>query len=388
MVSTLSDSGPGSLVECLEAAVARVCVFEVGGEIRLRRDVVVRNPYITIAGQTAPSPGITIRGAGIRIATHDVIVQHIRIRVGADPLSKTDGICVAVRGENHGSVDTSKILVDHVSLSWAWNKLFDTWSRGIRDVTLSNSILSEALHRSVHPSGRHSTAILIGPHSERVSIHSNVLLHANHRHPYLKGGSSTLFANNVIYNPGWRMAQLEDGEGHGLIRASLIKNQLINGPDTPAGIPLLRVDGSVRSSSIYIQGNVIGVGAKARPIESVETVDGGVASLARTPPFPLPRLLLRDERALVTQLAGIVGARPWDRDAVDDRVIGEMLIGGGRRRDCVSDELTRGCIVVAPSGAKLQVSRRALTLPVNPNGDDDGDGYTNLEEWISTFERR
>jgi hypothetical protein len=84
-VINLNPSGPGSLHAAVSASGPRVVVFEVSGTIRITSDMVIQNPYITIAGQTAPSPGILIRGAALTIATHDVLVQHIRVRAGDDP---------------------------------------------------------------------------------------------------------------------------------------------------------------------------------------------------------------------------------------------------------------------------------------------------------------
>src|SRR3569832_2099856 len=84
-VTNLNASGTGSLKACTDATGARVCVFEVGGYIRLTEDLLIRNGPITIAGQTAPSPGITIRGAALKIQGSNVLVQHIRVRAGDDP---------------------------------------------------------------------------------------------------------------------------------------------------------------------------------------------------------------------------------------------------------------------------------------------------------------
>src|SRR3989344_3574158 len=81
-VTNLNDTGPGSLRAAVEASGPRIVVFEVSGTITLSRDVSIANPYITIAGQTAPSPGITLKNFGISPSTHDILIQHIRVRVG------------------------------------------------------------------------------------------------------------------------------------------------------------------------------------------------------------------------------------------------------------------------------------------------------------------
>src|SRR5690606_6707929 len=81
-VTNLNASGPGSLRAAIETPGPRVIVFEVSGTISLTKNLYVREPFVTIAGQTAPSPGITIRGAGLFVLTHDVLVQHLRIRPG------------------------------------------------------------------------------------------------------------------------------------------------------------------------------------------------------------------------------------------------------------------------------------------------------------------
>jgi hypothetical protein len=72
-VTNLAADGAGSLKACVDASGPRVCVFEVSGTIRLPDDLTLRNPFLTIAGQTAPSPGITLRGAGILVKTSNVL---------------------------------------------------------------------------------------------------------------------------------------------------------------------------------------------------------------------------------------------------------------------------------------------------------------------------
>ena len=82
-VTNLNKSGEGSLAAALEMEGPRIVVFEVGGVIDLEKSSLgIRNPNITIAGQTAPNPGITLIKGGIGIATHEVVIQHIRVRPG------------------------------------------------------------------------------------------------------------------------------------------------------------------------------------------------------------------------------------------------------------------------------------------------------------------
>src|SRR5689334_13140394 len=82
-VTNLNTDGPGSFKAAVDAKGPRIVVFEVGGVIDLAgKTLTIREPFLTVAGQTAPSPGITLIRGGIDLATHDAIFQHIRVRVG------------------------------------------------------------------------------------------------------------------------------------------------------------------------------------------------------------------------------------------------------------------------------------------------------------------
>src|SRR5690606_6423771 len=143
-VTTLAPDGPGSLTACVRGTKPRVCAFEVSGVIRLDDPLVVRSPYLTIAGQTAPPPGIRIRGAGVRVESHDVLLQHLEIRVGdapegPNPVSR-DGISIG-----HGRRPVYNVVIDHASISWAIDENLTVFGTA-HDVTVSSSIISEALH--------------------------------------------------------------------------------------------------------------------------------------------------------------------------------------------------------------------------------------------------
>src|SRR5687767_15113871 len=115
-VTSLAADGPGSLRAALEAKGPRIIVFEVGGVIDLGRATLsIDEPFLTIAGQTAPSPGITIIRGGLDIRTHDVIVRHIRIRTGVDGQAPRSGW----EADALSTVGAYNVIVDHCSMSWA-----------------------------------------------------------------------------------------------------------------------------------------------------------------------------------------------------------------------------------------------------------------------------
>src|SRR3954463_12451074 len=122
-VTNLNASGTGSLKACTDATGARVCVFEVSGYIRLTEDLLIRNGPITIAGQTAPSPGITIRGAALKIHGSNILVQHIRVRPGDDLKGPDPENRDALKIEGSSSVPATNIVIDHCTFSWALDEV-------------------------------------------------------------------------------------------------------------------------------------------------------------------------------------------------------------------------------------------------------------------------
>ena len=112
-VTNLNDRGPGSFREALEATVPRVVIFEISGTIALQSPIAVRAPYLTVAGQTAPSPGITVRNYEVEIYAHDVLLQHFRARTGAQPGGvAADNVPIYLS-------NPSNVVLDHMSISWS-----------------------------------------------------------------------------------------------------------------------------------------------------------------------------------------------------------------------------------------------------------------------------
>jgi hypothetical protein len=361
-VTNLDDSGPGSLRAALGSAGPRTIVFEVGGSIALSADLDIRDPFVTVAGQTAPSPGITLRGAGLRVFTNDVLIQHIRIRVGDDVSGPDPKIrdALQVLGPN-----AYNVVVDHISASWAIDEVMSTWYP-LHDVTIRHSIIAEGLHESLHPEGPHSTGLLIGDDSERVAIIGNLFAHNYDRNPQFKGGTSGIVANNLIYDPGYQAIRISDADDSGPSLVSVVGNALVTGPSTVNDY-LVSIGSSTKAGTgVYLADNLAPTVVR---ISSDLLLD----PLVGTPPIWTVPLTLRTSGDVQAWILAHAGARPADRDAVDLRIVTEVLQGGGKIIDSQTEV----------GGWPVQRSvQRPLQIPADPNGDSDGDGYTNLEEWL------
>ena len=114
-VTTLAPDGPGSLKAAIETPGPRIIVFEVGGVIDMGRTTIsVTHPFLTIAGQTAPGPGITLIRTGIDVKTHDVVIRHLRIYTGVDGQPKRSGW----EADTFSTVAAHNVIVDHCTLMW------------------------------------------------------------------------------------------------------------------------------------------------------------------------------------------------------------------------------------------------------------------------------
>jgi pectate lyase len=369
-VTSLAASGPGSLREALESPEPRTIVFETAGIIDLREMLRITHPFVTVAGETAPAPGVTIIGAGLGIHTHDVLVRHLRFRVGGredGPAPEgRDGIGIT------GDEDVYNVIIDHCSVSWAVDEGCSTWGAGVRDVTLSNCIIAENLSRSIHPKKEHSKGFLIGDHTKRIASLRNLYASNMRRSPFVKGDVSALIVNNLIYNPGSAAIHFGDLENSGPSMGTVIGNVMIPGPDTAWNLPLVRLLVDMDTNSrIFAMGNESGERSEMktwrgksawRNISAYEEAGVRVKPLTILPADQVKEHVLEH-----------AGARPAQRDAADIRVVKGIRGKTGRIID--SEEEAGGFPVSAPVG-------RPLELPENPEADDDGDGYTNLEEWL------
>ncbi|PBI83377.1 hypothetical protein BSF41_45670 [Flavobacterium sp. ACN2] len=201
-VTNLNDSGPGSFREAVTNDIGpRTIVFNTSGVIQLQSRLVLSQPYVTVAGQTAPGKGICIRSAPFGVTGNDAVVQNLRVRVGAGPTF--DGM---------GLTGADNSIIDHCSISWTIDESFS--SRSGKNITLQRTLISEALNAANHqnyPTGtEHGYAATIG--GDIGSFHHNLLAHCYGRNWSLGGGldgngayaGKMDITNNVVYNWGGR----------------------------------------------------------------------------------------------------------------------------------------------------------------------------------------
>jgi parallel beta helix pectate lyase-like protein len=384
-VTNLNPSGSGSLKACTDSSGARVCVFEVSGIIRTHVDLVIRNPYLTIAGQTAPSPGISIVGGAIWIATHDVLLQHVRVRVGDDP----DGPSYENRDALKLSSDsTDRVVVDHCSLAWAVDENIDMYS-GWDNVTISNSIIAYGLHESFNPLGHAGYGLILGPRKGgHATVIGNLFANNEARNP-LSRAENVVIVNNVVYNRGQADVDLQ-GENGVVTKTTVMGNVFLRGPDYKKGYRPVHifVTGNLvptSGSKIYVADNeAIETTSDAWSVTSTNLGDTIGADLRSgvLPAWPagMTRLSTTGQTVLNTVLK-LAGARPADRDAVDAKAVSSVRNNTGMIINCVSDDGSERCKRNAGGWPTATSKTRALTLPNNADTVTPS-GYTNLELWL------
>lgn len=344
-VTTLAASGPGSLRAALEARGPRLVVFEVGGVIDLAgASLNVREPFVTLAGQTAPDPGITLVRGQTTISTHDVIVQHLSFRPGAygrAPRSGGDQDGLATGG------GAQHVVVDHCSFSWATDENLSVGGPRFaepgrpgpgREITFSHNLIAEGLSHSVHAKGEHSKGTLVHDNASGVLLLGNLYASNVERNALFKGGVQAAMVNNLILNPGRRaihynlLASEWSGQAHRSGRLALVGNVLRHGPDTRAGTPLFSLGGQ-GDVELHLHDN-IAVDMDGRPVPELGRYTQAEAAVqaAAEPYLPPGHRALPATRVEAAVMAA-AGARPWARDPIDAFLLSELAEGRGRILD-------------------------------------------------------
>lgn len=378
VVDTLADSGKGSLRWALAQPGPRTIVFEVGGVIETKTSLELHEPFVTVAGQTAPAPGITLFGAGLSIQTHDVLVQHLAFRPGDAPdgPEPNDRDALQIIANERG-LEVFNVVIDHVSLSWAIDEGLSTWYPGVHDVTVSNSLVAECANDSLHPEGKHSKALLVGDHTRRFAMFRNLLAHNHDRNPFIKGDTSSLVVNNFVYDPGRWPVGFFDNEGSGPSLSTLIGNDFVLGPSSIKEHHTVLISKSVKNGTRLHFTDNRGWDLQGTQQSLIDAEAGHGAQFVDTAPVSVTPMTVLRVTEVEARVVANAGARPRSRDAVDARIVSTVTSRTGRIIDRVSEV---GFTQPTPT-------RAPLMLPAEPAGDVDGDGYTNLEAWLHQLSR-
>jgi len=232
-VTNLNNSGAGSLRDACSQS-DRFIVFETSGTINLSSGgpIYLDNvDSITIAGQTAPSPGIQLKGAGIWIVngSHDILIQHLFIRPGDDYGGQNPDHVMGMRMSWSDTYEeVYNIVIDHCSLEWGIDGNANIYCQKAHDITYSNCIMAECLGSGRNFAMQPGTGT-DGP--DDISIIKNLIATTTDRNPLIKGGCEVEVINNLIYNCYHHVIHIGDGDETGMpAKVSIIGNSRKIGP--------------------------------------------------------------------------------------------------------------------------------------------------------------
>ncbi|RRB02428.1 pectate lyase family protein [Larkinella rosea] len=367
VVTSLDDQGPGTLREACEQGGARTIVFNVAGIIKLKSPLIIRAPYITIAGQTAPGDGVCIAGESVWINTHDVVIRYMRFRRGETFVGRRD--------DSIGGNPIGNIMIDHVSASWGLDENMSMYRHmyndstgktedklGTVNITIQNSIFSEALDTYNHAFG----STLGG---ENCTFMRNLWADNAGRNPSIGWNGIFNFANNVIFN--WVHRSTDGGDYRAMY--NMINNYYKPGPLTPKNSPIgyriLKPEsgrsklGYLVFGRAYVNGNIVEGNEKV----TKDNWDGGVqvedgpdagkytASIKWNEPLPMPKITILPTKQAYEYVLENAGATLPKRDPVDTRIVEQVKTG----------KITYDPSVKAP---ETQFKHRRLPLDSYKNG--------------------
>ncbi|MDR7271575.1 hypothetical protein J2X20_004243 [Pelomonas saccharophila] len=347
-VTTLASDGPGSLKAALDTPGPRIVVFEVGGVIDLGgKSWKLREGRITIAGQTAPDPGITLVKGELEVFAKDVILQHISIRPGAYGRAKRSG-------NDHDGFSTAdgaeRVIVDHCSFSWATDENLSVGGRRFEGatpddwrahtshaITYSHNLIYEGLNEAVHIKGEHSKGSLIHDNATQILLLGNVYASNRERNALFKGGVWGAMVNNLIYNPGWRavhynlIAHEWVGRPYQVGKVTLAGNVYRAGPGTERNLPLFTL-GGVGDVQLYEQDN-LAVDRQGQPLPMTGRYTTSAEIIPVRQPYLPAGLNWLPPRELEKLLPLYVGSRPWARDPLDFKQLSDIAEDRGQLID-------------------------------------------------------
>ncbi len=401
-VTQLGDAGPGSLRAAVEAEGPRTIVFRVGGTIELQSELVLAHPYITIAGQSAPGGGITLKThpshtrSALTVAgtAHDVVIRHLRIRPGPHQglPTRKDGRAADTSEVKDALqiLGARRVIVDHCSFSWATDEVVSTYFAA-SDITLQWCIIGEALRRSRPDQTLPGKGLLIGSKGgERISVHHNLLVHNIGRNPLVKAAGVVDCVNNLVLAPS-AVAMAVDAE-HGEQRVNIVGNVVL-APAADGLLHGLAVLGGGRFS-LFLRDNL---GPRRTEAEQDEALFVNPGNQGRRWLMEVrheaPPVTTWPAAELEARLLAGVGCLLPERDAVDRRLIEEVQ---ARRVRTVDDPREVGGWPELAAG-QAAPDRDRDGMPdaweqhhgfdpgqaADGAADRDGDGYTNLEAFLN-----
>ncbi|MFI8946569.1 Ig-like domain-containing protein [Streptomyces sp. NPDC053750] len=376
-VTTLADSGPGSLRDAVSGS-DRTIVFRVSGNIELKGGLDITGSNLTIAGQTAPGDGICVVGNETKAENvENIILRHLRFR-GTDTLGTPI--------DTFGMERCRNVIVDHCSFSWAVDECCSCY--GNENFTMQWCIISEGLAMSAHEKGRHGYGGLWG--GDNATYHHNLLVHQGGRNPRFSFVEDVPqradHRNNVIYNYGYTSCyggEWADG-------VNMVANYYKPGPNTLADIAPVIVAPN-RGGIWHVGGNVI-EGHSDITADNTRGVDFPVGGATlRAKPLkvrdPIEEQSAKDAYEAVLANAGATLPR---RDAVDARVVNDARRGTGR---AINSQKEVGGVVPFPSVKAPEDSdhdgipdaweaKHGLT---DGSAIDPATGYSNLELYLNSL---
>ena len=390
-------------------------VFAVGGTINLHSPIIIKSPFITIAGQTAPGDGICIKTDGdfteqstLHLVTHDIIIRFLRVRPGTakgDTWLSPIGIW---------SSEAHDIMIDHVSTSWGPKGEITIWN-GPYNITIQNCIVSEGLKVNGHK------GILVGGGSDRVTLYRNLFAHNTSRNPYIKAtdgevakdaDSYAMFqvVNNVIYN--WSFQGMSIGADYsnhwapfpGFTYANIISNYFKPGPNTDSrrrpiqvgGIKVLvYLDGNFFSDSTQNNWDMVDLLWKNLDIEAEHGTPAPLEFQSKVA-FACPAIDIISAEKTYQQVLNNAGCIFPIRDAVDLRIVKDVKNGTGK---IIDDPMEVGNWPILKTGVPMKDSDKdgmpdewEIKQGLNPDVSVDANvikrgsnGFTNLERYINAL---
>jgi len=420
LVTNLKDYHPdkdapisGSLRLACTTPGRRIVIFRVSGTILLKDKLVVTKPFITIAGQSTPGDGICLRNCSMAIGdaenpVRDVIVRYLRVRPGPDgPQHYNDVDAISVEHANN-------VIIDHCSLSWDvdetltikgawWNTHGKEYYQQTHDITVQHCILSESLSQSRHQAhvkppaiGKHSKTLMIDAGANRISIHHNLLAHGDMRNPLfpceMEDPIIVDYVNNVVYNFGSRAGDAHRKTNQN-VDLNFVGNYYLMGPNS-SKIPSLTLAVDTR---VFASGNIGPLRIASDQDEYAGIVWNGPREregLKAAERFDVaPPVTTHPYDEAYKRVLAHVGASLPKRDCVDRRIIDDVRNRSGRIIDHPNDVGGWPTLRSVPApkdadedGMPDDWERDHGLDPRDSrdnSADHDGDGYTNIEEWLN-----